>query len=171
MYKRFVALFAGLIFAPGLASQDRSAASMERCMDSCMLEHSNPELQRQELVTLEKEAAKAVQHQDGTFFRRVYSDDFVGTLSHGQAVSKADFIQTIEAGDVRFESVSASDITVHVYRDTAVATCLWSIRMVSKGQATSTQIRVIHVYLYGQRGFHVVASQATLLPPFGPLPI
>jgi hypothetical protein len=25
--------------------------------------------------------------------------------------------------------------------------------------------------LYGQRGFHVVASQATLLPPFGQSPI
>ena len=171
MYKRFVALFVGLVFAPSLVSQDRSSAAVERCVSSCMLEVSNPELQRQELVTLEKEAAKAVQHQDGAFFRRVYSDDFVGTLSHGQAVNKTDFIQTIEAGDVRFESVSASDIIVQVYRDTAIATCLWSIRMVSKGQAASTQIRMIHVYLYGQRGYHVVASQATLLPPFGQLPI
>jgi ketosteroid isomerase-like protein len=172
MDNRFIAaLFAGLFFAPGLASQDRSSASMERCVNSCMLEVSNPELQRQELVTLEKESAKAVQHQDGTFFRRVYSDDFVGILSHGQAVNKLAFIQTIEGADVRFESVSASDISVHVYRDTAIATCLWSIRMVSKGQSTSTQIRVIHVYLYGQRGFHVVSSQATLLPPFGSLPI
>jgi ketosteroid isomerase-like protein len=168
MYKKFAVLFAGFALAPGLLSQDRSE---EPCIESCRLEHSNPELQRQELIALEKEAAKAVQHNDGTFFRRVYSDDFVGTLSHGQPVNKTTFIQTIEGSDVRFDSVNASDISVHVYRDTAIATCLWSVRMSSRGQSSSTQIRMIHIYLYGQRGFHVVASQATLLPPFGQSPI
>jgi ketosteroid isomerase-like protein len=170
MYKKFAVLLAGLALAPALISQDRSS-SVERCVDACTLEHSNPELERQELITLEKEAARAVQHNDGTFFRRVYSDDFVGTLSHGQAVNKASFIQAIESADVRFESVNASDITVHVYRDTAIASCLWSVRISNRGQSTSSQIRMIHVYLYSQRGFHVVASQATLMPPFGPLPI
>jgi ketosteroid isomerase-like protein len=170
MYKKFAVLCAVLALAPRLVSQDRSAA-VERCVDSCMLEHSNPELQRQELIALEREAAKAVQHNDGTFFRRVYSDDFVGTLSHGQSVNKTAFIQAVEAAETRFESVSASDINVHVFRDTAIATCLWSVRMSSKGQSTSSQIRMIHVYLYGQSGFHVVASQATLLPPFGPVPL
>ena len=170
MHKKFAVLLAGLALAPALNSQDRSG-SVERCVDACMLERANPDLERQELITLEKEAAKAVQHNDATFFRRVYSDDFLGTLSHGQAVNKAAFIQAIEGGDVRFESVSASDIKVNVYRDTAIATCLWSVRMLSKGQSSSIQIRMIHVYLYSQRGFHVVASQATLLPPFGPVPI
>ena len=170
MYKKFAVLLTALALAPALISQDRSS-SAERCIDSCMLEHSNPELERQEVIALEKEAARALQHNDGTFFRRVYSDDFVGTLSHGQAVNKSTFIQAIESADVRFESVNASDITVRVYRDTAVASCLWSLRMSYRGQSVSSQIRMIHVYLYSQRGFHVVASQATLLPPFGPLPI
>ena len=170
MFKKFRILLAGLALAPALNSQDRSG-SLEHCVEACTLEHSNPDLQRQELITLEREAARAVQHSDATFFRRVYSDDFLGTLSHGQAVNKPAFIQAIEGGDVRFESVSASDIKVNVYRDTAIATCLWSVRMLNRGQSSSSQIRMIHVYLYSQRGFHVVASQATLLPPFGPVPL
>jgi ketosteroid isomerase-like protein len=169
MYKRFAALCVGIAFAPALLSQDRGTD--DSCVQACLLERPNPELQRQEVITLEKEAARAVQHNDGTFFRRVYSEDFLGTLSRGQAVNKSAFIQAIEAGDIRFESVSASDISVHVYRDTAVATCLWSLRTSNKGQLGSSQIRMIHVYLYSQRGYHVIASQATLLPPFGQLPI
>ena len=168
MYKKFAALLAGLAFAPALVSQERWT---EACVNACVLEHTNPDMQRQELIALEKETARAVQHNDGTFFRRVYSDEFVGTLSHGQAVNKSAFIQTIQAADTRFESVNASDISVHLYRDTAIATCLWSIRTLNRGQASSSQIRMIHVYLYGQRGFQVVASQATLLPPFGQSPI
>ena len=169
MIKKFAVLLAGLMLAPAMLSQDRGLD--DSCVQACQLERPNPELQRQEVVTLEKEAARAVQHNDGTFFRRVYSDDFLGTLSRGQAVNKAAFIQAIEGADVRFESVSTSDISVHVYRDTAVATCLWSIRTSTRGQPASSQIRMIHVYLYSQRGYHVIASQATLLPPFGQLPI
>ena len=135
------------------------------------MDRPNQELQRQEIVALEKEAARAIQHNDGGFFRRVYSDDFSGTLSRGQAVDKAAFIQAVQAGDFQYESVSASDIGVHFYRDTAVATCLWSIRVVSKGQRTSTQLRVIHVYVYTPRGFRVVAAQATQLPPYGLQPL
>jgi len=168
MYKKFAVLIAGLAFAPALVSQERWT---EACVNACTLEHTNPDLQRQELITLEKEAARAVQHNDGTFFRRIYSDDFVGTLSHGQPVNKSAFIQAIEAADTRFESVNTSDINVHVYRETAIATCLWSVRTLNKGQSSSSQIRMIHVYLYSQRGFQVVASQATLLPPFGQSPI
>ena len=55
----------------------------------------NPEMQRQEIVNLETEAARAIQTNTGTFFRRVYSDDFSGTLSHGQPVNKTTFINAV----------------------------------------------------------------------------
>lgn len=169
MYKILVALLAGLAFASALIPQDRPVS--DSCIEACRLDRPNADLQRQEVITLEKEAARALQHRDGSFFRRVYSDDFSGTLSHGQAVDKAAFVRAVEAANVQFESVSASDIGVHLFRDTAVATCLWSLRILNNGQRVSSQIRVIHIYVYTPRGFRVVASQATLLPPFGQLPL
>jgi hypothetical protein len=125
----------------------------------------NPEMQRQEIINLENEAARAIQTNSGTFFRRVYSDDFIGTLSHGQPVNKALFIEAVQTPDVKYESFNASDISVRLYQETAVATCLWSWRGTFRGQRISSQLRAIHVYVNGPRGWHVVAGQTTILPP------
>jgi ketosteroid isomerase-like protein len=129
------------------------------------------EVQREELVNLENEAARAIQLSNATFFRRVYSDDFTGTLSHGQPVNKTAFIQAVQSSEAKYEFFNASDITIRVYQDTAVATCLWSARGTFKGEHFSTGMRVIHVYVNGPRGWHVVAGQATILPPGVQLPI
>jgi hypothetical protein len=123
------------------------------------------EIARDELVNLEKEAARAIQTSSGTFFRRVYSDDFTGSLSHGQPVTKAEFINTIQTVDVKYEAFNASDINIRIYKDAAIATCMWSARGVFNGQRFSSQMRAIHVYVNTPRGWRVVAGQITLLPP------
>jgi len=51
-----------------------------------------------------------------------------------------------------------------MFEDTAVVTCLWSMRGTQGGKAFSRQSRVTHVYVYGQRGWQAVASQETQLP-------
>jgi hypothetical protein len=169
MYKIAVLGVAVLAFASSMHPQDWDMRRF--CVEACMRENANPELLRQEVITLERETARAIQHNDGSFFRRVYSEDFIGTLSHGQAVNKATLIRAVEMPDVKYEVVSASDIGVNLYRDTAVATCLWSMRSLYKGQRISSQLRVIHIYLRVTTGFRVVASQATLLPPYGQQPL
>lgn len=125
----------------------------------------NPEMQRQEIVNLESEMARAIQLSNGTFFRRVYSDDFVGTLSHGQIVNKAKFIDAVQSPQIRYQTVVVTDVRVRLYRETAVSTCVWSLRGTMDGRSISGQMRVLHVYVNGQRGWQLVASEATLLPP------
>ena len=132
---------------------------------------ANPELQRQEILNLENEAARAIQTNTGTFFRRVYSDDFSGSLSHGQTVNKSAFIDAVQTPDVKYDSFNASDISVRIYKDAAIATCLWSARGVFRQQRFSSQMRVIHVYINGPRGWHVIAGQITLLPPDAQQPL
>ncbi len=87
------------------------------------------------------------------------------TLSHGQQVNKDQWIKTIESPLVKREMFIASDIKVHIYQDTAVATCLWSSRFIVNGQRISSQLRAVHVYVYTANGWHVVSGQATNLPP------
>jgi hypothetical protein len=132
---------------------------------------ANPDLQRQEIVNLENEAARAIQTNTGTFFRRVYSDDFNGSLSHGQTVNKALFIDAVQTPDVKYDSFNASDISVRIYRDAAIATCLWSARGVFNTQSFSSQMRVIHVYINTPHGWRVIAGQITLLPPGAQQPL
>jgi hypothetical protein len=131
----------------------------------------NPEMQRQEIVNLENETARAIQLNNGTFFRRVYSDDFVGVLSRGQAVNKLKYIELVQSTSVKYETFVVSDIRVRLYQETAVASCAWSARGIVEGKHVSSQIRMIHVYVNGQRGWQVVASQATFLPPASDIPL
>jgi hypothetical protein len=51
---------------------------------------------------------------------------------------------------------------VRIYRETAVATCLWSTRSALKHQLVQGQIRVIHVYVNGPTGWKLVSGQHTV---------
>ena len=161
----------GLAFAPAVVSQDSMDERRQDCMQACIREHPNPELQRQEVIALEKEAARAIQLGNPSFFNRVYSEDFSGVLSHGEPADKARLIAAVQTPDIKYESFIASNIKVRIYRDIAVATCVWSLRAIFKGQRVSSQMLAMHVYVYTSSGYHVVTSQTTLLPPYPPQPL
>ena len=131
----------------------------------------NPEMQRQEIVNLETEAARAIQTNAGTFFRRVYAEDFAGTLSHGQVVNKTTFISAVQNGEVKYDAFTASDVNVRLFRDAAIATCLWSARGVYRDQRFASQMRTMHVYINTPHGWRVVSGQITLLPPGAQQPL
>ena len=164
MVKFAVALAIGLALGPSWQEQEnRREDCFRRCVASSTL--GDAEVQRQEIVSLEREAARAILQNSGTFFHRVYSEDFEGTLSHGQQVNKSQWIAIVESPSVKRESFNASDIRVRIFQDTAISTCLWSSRFIVNGQRLSTQIRAIHVYINTPRGWKAVSGQATNLPP------
>jgi hypothetical protein len=122
------------------------------------------EAKQDELLNLEKETARALQWNTGTFFRRVYSEDFVGIVETGRVLDKVAYIASIENSGTKYASFVASDIRVRLYQLTAVVTCLWSARGTQGDRNFSRQYRVTHVYVYGQRGWQAVAGHQTLLP-------
>ena len=117
-----------------------------------------------ELVSIEKDMARAIQWNNGTIFRRIYGDDFEAILPSGQLMDKTRWIATVENSGIKYSSFVATDIKVRIFQDTAVVTCLWSSRGMEGSRQFSRQWRVTHVYIYGQRGWKAVASQETLLP-------
>ena len=50
------------------------------------------EAKQEELINLEQETARAMQWNNGTLFRRIYGDDFIGILPSGQIKDKAGWI-------------------------------------------------------------------------------
>jgi len=160
------ALLVGLALVSEGQVHQEAIARRQACIQRCeTMDYVDPELQRQEIVSLEREAARAIQSNSGTFFRRVYSDDFTGTLSHGQAVNKAQWLALIESPSLKFESFHATDINVRIFQETAIATCLWSARSLVKGERVGSQFRTTHVYVNTPLGWHVVSGQTTNLPP------
>jgi hypothetical protein len=163
MYKLAALLTIWLALSPAWSPQNES---LNDCYSRCNAPPIDPEMQRQEIVNLEKEAAHAIQLSDGTFFRRVYSDDYTGTLSRGETVNKAGFINAVQSTTVKYEAFNATDIRIHIFRETAVATCLWSARAVVRGQSVNSQMRVMHIYVNSGSGWKVVAGQTSPLPPY-----
>lgn len=154
-----------LLIGQGSSQQNEREADRNDCIKRCLTQPYDPELRRQEIVSLEREAGRAIQLKNDAYFRRVYSDDFAGTLSHGQQVNKAQWITLIQSDAVKYDIFQASDIKVQIYQEMAVATCLWSSRFTVKGQQLGHQMRSIHVYLNGASGWHVVSGQISNLPP------
>ncbi len=147
--------------APHTRAQTQYLTAAEKRMRELAAEK---EVKQDELINLEKESARAMQWNNGTLFRRVYGEDFVGILPTGQIKNKAEWIAAIENNNIKYTSFIASDISVRLYQETAVVTCLWSSRGTQEGRTFSHQFRVTHVYVYGQRGWQAVAGQETLLP-------
>ncbi len=127
-------------------------------------EAAEAEIQREELINLQKETVRALQLHNGTFFNRVYSDDFIGTSPSGAALDKAALVFAVQDTSIQYSSFVATDIKIRVYQNTAVTMCMWSSRGTLRGTPFSRQSRVTTVYVYGQRGWQVVARQETQLP-------
>src|SRR5258708_31658001 len=123
-----------MVLALALSGQGRRQdAGRDACIERCVTQPQDEEVQRQEIVSLEKEAARAIQLNSGTFFYRIYSDDFAGTLSHGQQINKLRWIAAVESPLVKRDAFNVPDIRVRIFRDTAFATCLWSTRFTVNG--------------------------------------
>src|SRR5436190_15297614 len=102
---------AAAVMAIGLAlvsdGQVKQESWRQACVERCYTTNQvDPELQRQEIVSLERETARAIQLNNGSFFRRVYSEDFAGTLSHGQTVNKGQWIAVIESPSQNTKALS-----------------------------------------------------------------
>jgi ketosteroid isomerase-like protein len=165
MRKLLVLLFAVLPFVlvpHGRAQTDTRNLSIEERRLRALAQERD--VRQEELVNLEKDSARAIQWNNGTLFRRVYEDDFMGILPTGQTKDKTGWIAAIENSNIKYSSFIASDIRVRMFQDTAVVTCLWSARGTQNGRSFYRQFRVTHVYVYGQRGWQAVAGQETLLP-------
>lgn len=156
--RRFFALLVAITaFALAPRGQGQTAAELREIA-------KDKEVKHEELLNLETETARALQWNSGTFFRRVYGEDFQGVMPSGKVLNKTEWIASVENSGVKYTSFIASDVRVRMFEETAVVTCLWSMRGTKEGRPFSRQSRVTHVYVYGQRGWQVVSSQETVLP-------
>ena len=156
-FSTLILLCAGCLFLPPSA---RAQCSPEERKQAA----ADAELHREELDILVRETVHAVQLKNPSFFRRVYGDDFVGTSPNGTVVDRAALIASIQNSLATYATFIATNVRVRIYQDTAVVTSVWSARGTQDGRSFSRQSRVIQIYVYGQSGWQVVASQETLLP-------
>ena len=67
----------------------------------------------------------------------------------------------MSSGDLKFQSIVVSDLTIHVYGKTAVAAGTATLKGSFKGQDISGTYRYTDVWVKRNGKWQVVASQAT----------
>jgi hypothetical protein len=123
----------------------------------------NPEMQRQELVNLELENARAIKLRNPTFFKAAYSEDFHGVTRYGETVNKQGIIHELETMNMQFDSVVSSDPQVRMFRDAAFVLSLRSEVGRADGKKFYNQFRVLRVYVNTPRGWRIVSQLETKL--------
>ncbi len=148
--RKLVLCAAALLFCAGiLRAQDEQPA--------------NPEMQRQELVNLELENARAIKLHNPTFFKAAYSEDFHGVTRYGETVNKQGIIRELETMSLQFDSVVSSDAQVRMFRDAAYVLSLRSEVGHSNGKRFYNQFRILRVYVNTPRGWRIVSQLETKL--------
>jgi len=148
--KKLVLCAATLLFCAGmLRAQDEQPV--------------NPEMQRQELVNLELENARAIKLHNPTFFKAAYSEDFHGVTRYGETVNKQGIIHELETMNLQFDSVVSSDAQVRMFRDAAYVLSLRSEVGRADGKKFYNQFRVLRVYVNTPRGWRIVSQLETKL--------
>jgi Domain of unknown function (DUF4440) len=123
----------------------------------------NLEMQRQELVNLELENARAIKLHNSTFFKAAYSEDFHGVSRYGEVVNKTKMIHDVETSPLEFDSVVSSDAQVRMFRDAAYVLSLRSEVGHANDKKFYNQFRVLRVYVNTPRGWRIVSQLETKL--------
>src|SRR5438128_6395467 len=71
---------------------------------------------------LDDERIQAQIHADATALDRIYAADFMGVGPSGRVRNKPQVISDFTSGDLKFQSITADDVQVRVYANTAVET-------------------------------------------------
>ena len=116
---------------------------------------------QQTLIRMEHEGTDAMLKGSTAIVERDTADSFIFTGPDGAPSTKADVINSIKSGDLKFQSSVISDMKVAQYGDTAVVTYTTTDKGSFKGQDISGTYRWTDVWVKQGGKWQIVAGQGT----------
>lgn len=110
-----------------------------------------------EIKKLEQDWAQATVKSGATAVDQYEADDILTTDPSGRVTDKAQDKTDLSSGNLKFESMELSDMTVHVYGDTAVAAGTNNLHGTYKGQDISGEYRFTDTWVKRNGKWQVVA--------------
>jgi ketosteroid isomerase-like protein len=111
-----------------------------------------------EIRKLERDWAQAIIKSGATAVDQYEADDIVKTDPSGHVTDKAQDERDLGSGDLKFESMELSDMTVRVYGDAAVAAGTNNLNGTYKGEDISGKYRFTDTWVRRNGKWQVVAS-------------
>lgn len=96
----------------------------------------------------------------------VLHDDFVFIHSNGRVDSRADYLNLLASGDLAYETMESSDLSVKSASD-SLATVLSRLELVAlfQGRRVAVSALAFTVWVRGAVGWQALSIQSTPLPP------
>ena len=94
-------------------------------------------------------------------FDAIYAETFVFTNAQGKVQTKAEALNELRSGDLKFQTSKSDQIKVALYGDAAVVTGRWTGRVVEKGKTTDNVEHYTGMYMRQTNGlWRMVALQS-----------
>jgi len=116
---------------------------------------------QEQLKKLEMDRAQAVVKGDTATLDRMSAADYTVINISGQLLTKAEILDAIKSGDLKYDQLDNDDLQVRVYGDTAVITGRTTQKGQFKGQDIGGQTRFTRVYVKQHGNWQSVAFQGT----------
>ena len=148
-------LFFLVLPVPALAAQ-RVSARPKPALDS-----GDQETIR-EIIEMERQAKEASLRRDVDFSQRTLAEDYVAITPLGQVTTKQDTVSARRSGQLKYDTISVSDMVVRVYGDTAVVTARADVKGHQLGEDFSGPYRYTRVWVRRTGHWLAVSYQATV---------
>lgn len=118
----------------------------------------------QDILNLEQQWVTALLQGDADTLEKMYADGIVYTHTNADMDTKASYLAKIRSGDLTYQSLDRTDITVQIFGTTAIAACRWMAKSVAGGIHYQIDARYTHVYARINDEWKMVAHQSTRIP-------
>jgi ketosteroid isomerase-like protein len=120
---------------------------------------------QQRILALDQELNKAAVQGDLKFFAAVMPDNYVGVAPNGMILQKSMIAAHYQAGTLRYESVTDSDVQIRLHGDCAVLTAVATVKGRDGDTDLSGVYRIMRVFLRHDADWQIIAFQATPIRP------
>ena len=118
----------------------------------------------QEVEQLERQRFAAQINKDYAVLEKIFADDLVYTHANGHRDSKASYLESIRAGQSRYDRVDIETLSVRSYNDERTALVNGTVRIDlgpgPDGQPLTTHIKYAVVYIKKPVGWQLVLWHA-----------
>ncbi len=118
----------------------------------------------QEVEQLERQRFAAQITKDYAVLEKIFADDLVYTHANGHQDSKASYLESIRAGQSRYDRVDIDALTVRPYNDDRAAVVNGTVRIDlgpgPDGQPLRTHLKYAVVYIKNASGWQLVLWHA-----------
>jgi len=117
----------------------------------------------QTIRQLDSERIQAQIHADTVALNRIYADDFIGVGPSGTVRTKPQVISDFTSGGLKFQSITADDVQVRVYGNTAVQTGRSTMIGQDKNKVVPRDNRFTRVWVKLHGSWQLVSNHYSLL--------